>query len=61
MSNRPVTVDGMIIWETELAILVDDGSLEVWLPKSEIHYDGKVGDDVEIELPEWLAYDKELI
>jgi hypothetical protein len=52
---------GKIIAETDLAILIDDGYDEVWLPKSQINYVGDVGDEVSIELPEWLAEDKGLL
>jgi hypothetical protein len=48
-----------------LAILVsDDGneSSAVWLPRSQIEYDGgDEGDIITVELPEWLAEAKGLI
>ncbi len=58
-----ITVYGDIVQETEDAILVDCGTDEaVWLPKSQIEYDGERGDtDVEISLPDWLAEDKGLV
>ena len=45
------------IWE-------DDDT--IWLPKSQISYDEKLngyerGDTITVEMPEWLAEDKELI
>lgn len=43
--------------ETELAVLVTNLEDEkVWLPKSQIEIDGGY-----IEVPDWLAEDKELI
>lgn len=52
-----VTIETKVLRETELAVMVEnlDGH-KTWLPKSEIeiHKD-------EIEMPEWLAIDKELI
>ncbi len=51
----------MIIRETAAAIYVtDDEEKKVWLPKSQIEYEGEPGDTVTIEMPEWLATDKEL-
>ena len=52
-----VTIDAEVLLETQLAVMVEnlDGE-KVWLPKSQIEVNGD-----EIELPEWLATDKELI
>lgn len=56
-----VSICGDILQETEDAILVDCDGEEVWLPKSQIEYDGERGDEaVDIELPEWLAEEKGL-
>lgn len=49
-----------IIDETSRAILVETEVGEVWLPKSQIEYDGEPGDEVEIEIPDWLAIKEEL-
>ena len=49
--------------ETELSIHVFDGDNECWLQKSMIVYDDleyKVGELVAIEIPQWLAVDKNL-
>jgi hypothetical protein len=61
--QKLVYVDGKIVNETVKSILLQVGPLEpdIWLPKSEIAYDGEVGDDLTIELPEWLAINNNLI
>lgn len=49
--------------QTDKAILVyeDDPDHGFWLPKSQIEYDelevdsAEAGDDIEINIPEWLA------
>jgi len=58
-----VEIFGAIIRETDMGILFSDGDREVWLPKSQIIYDEDAGegDDVTVEMPQWLAFDKELI
>lgn len=48
--------------ETEKAILVVNlKNKEVWLPKSQIEIDSDKAGCVELQLPEWLAEEKELI
>jgi len=50
--------------ETEKALLVDDSSGEVWIPKSQIQNDAEeyiVGENVVLELPEWLCFEKGFI
>ncbi len=44
--------------ETDKAILIDDGTKEVWLPKSQIELNRE---DSIVTMPEWLAMEKELI
>lgn len=52
---------------TDKAILFYDGEQEIWLPKSQIQVrsckvDQQTGVKyVELDIPEWLAYDKGLI
>ena len=55
-----ITVYGEIVKETNDAILltIDDEDEAVWLPKSQIEYYGDVGDEVEVNIPEWLADEK---
>jgi N-acetylglucosamine-6-phosphate deacetylase len=44
--------------ETDKAILINDGTKEVWLPKSQVEINRE---DKEVTMPEWLAKEKELI
>jgi hypothetical protein len=57
MSNEIVEIFGTIMAETDKAILLFDGVEESWLPLSQIEYDmhNEVGDDLTVEVPEWLA------
>ena len=58
---KMITVYAEILQETDDAILVrcDEDADGVWLPKSQINYDGERGDEsVEIEIPDWLADEK---
>lgn len=52
-----VDVAGEIRAETDKAVQFYDGSVTVWLPRSQI----EIGDDGTIAMPEWLAKDKGLI
>ncbi len=58
-----ITITGVILYETDLAIRFSDGGSPVWLPKSQI----EIGEPdpktklVDIEVPEWLAKKKALI
>ena len=53
--------------ETDLAWMVEgfDSCTNAWLPKSQIQdyseLEYEAGDDLEIEIPEWLALKKGLI
>lgn len=58
---KMITVYAEILQETEDGLLVrcDEDADGVWLPKSQIKYDGERGDTgVEIEIPDWLAEEK---
>ena len=58
---KMITVYGEILNETEEAILVrcDKEADGVWLPKSQIKYDGERYDTgVKIDIPDWLANEK---
>lgn len=57
-----ITISAVLKHQTEKAVLIHDGMKDVWLPKSKIEVSetGK-GGVVEVDLPEWLAYEKELI
>lgn len=56
-----VELDLKIIIETDLAVLCTDGVVEEWLPKSEIDYDGSIGELCTIIVPEWIAKKKGFI
>lgn len=52
------------VTETDGAILVEDDTGKYWLPKSQIDYNGgeyEKGDEIAIDIPEWLAEEKGLI
>lgn len=62
MATETTTITADIIRETAAAVFVTDSVTEVWLPKSQIEYDGIPGDKaVEIDLPIWLAEEKGMI
>ena len=63
MSDEIVEIYGTIIHETKESILLTDGDIEFWLPLSQINYDAQcgVGDEVVVEVPYWIALDKNLI
>jgi hypothetical protein len=56
-----ITVE--VIKETAAAVLVTDGDIEVWLPKSQITLMvPDEGDETRtMEIPEWLAVEKGLV
>jgi len=60
MSHRCVWVPVMLEIETDMAWRVDFGAdTSIWLPKSQIEdyseEEFASGDNIEIEIPEWLA------
>jgi hypothetical protein len=57
-----VEVTGVIRRETDAAILFDDGTEQVWIPKSQIDTTEELGGGLaEITIPEWLAIKKGLV
>ena len=53
---------GLIVQETDKAILFDDGRHEAWLPRSRIEIiPTKHGGAVIVVMPEWLAKNKGLL
>ena len=60
MKSDLVEIPCEVVRETEKAVLIDDGTKKVWLPKSqmEIQQEGKTTIAV---MPERLAMEKELI
>ena len=63
MNDEIVEIVGEFVAETDMAILLDDGDNEVWLPKSQIDYDAdaNVGATIDVTIPEWLAIQEGLV
>lgn len=64
--SRTVWVTVTILVETDEAYLVDSGVGEnAWVPKSQIEdyseESFESGDTIEVEIPEWLAIEKDMI
>ena len=58
MQSNLIDIACEIKAETEKAVLISDGTVEVWLPKSQVEIDEAAG---EVTMPEWLASAKGLI
>lgn len=58
--KKMIEICGDIKWETDAAILYSDGVTECWHPRSQIEV-RELSNGVEITMPEWLAFEKELI
>jgi len=62
--TEPVEVMGVLKAATGKAMLLDTGDGEHWIPRSQATIvsgdDNKVGDELVIEIPEWLAIEKGL-
>lgn len=56
-----IEIEAEIVHETKLAVLVNDGDKDIWLPKNYIQYEGRIGQTVEIKIPDWIANDKGLL
>lgn len=51
-----------LVRETDDGICVDDGSRQVWLPKSQVEWENSAsGKSCVVRLAEWLAMDRGLI
>ena len=68
MSRRDaekIEVSVMFKRESNLAVLVNDGDKDIWLPKSQIDVEGgefpEEGKSCELLVAEWLAKEKGLI
>ena len=64
--NDPVEVTVTFLHATASAVLVEHCELEIWLPRSALTYDGDFdlldrGELVDIEVQEWLAFERGLI
>ena len=61
-NNRMEQFSVKLLRETDAAIHVDHGAGKCWLPKSQLDYttgDADEGDIIEVEMPQWLAEEKE--
>lgn len=54
--NDMIEIACEIVHETDRAVLVNDGDIEVWLPLSQVEVT-----DASVLLPEWLAEERGLI
>jgi hypothetical protein len=60
MANQ-LTIECNIEHETERAVLINDGTQKIWLPKSVVEVDRAEGDRAVVYVPEWLANERGLI
>jgi RNase P/RNase MRP subunit p29 len=58
MKSDLVDISGEVRGETEKAFRFTDGSMIVWLPKSQCEWDVN---SRTMTMPEWLAIEKELV
>lgn len=61
--DEVVEVDCHVIKETEKALLLNDGKIESWVPKSLVedmsfHKETDIQKTCTVTMPEWLAIDK---
>ena len=64
MSDETIEIEATVIAQTEQALLLDDGDIEEWVPKSQMegdlhHYCN--GDCDTFILKEWIAIEKGFI
>jgi hypothetical protein len=64
--DKIVEIDVELIAVTDMAVFVDEGKEDpVWIPKSQTQNEDidemQIGDTFTLEIPEWLALEKELI
>lgn len=52
---------GQYVGETPKAVRVIIDEKDVWLPKSQVEYERRSGNSVEVTMPEWLAEKKGLL
>lgn len=50
-----------LIRETAAAWLIDDGKIEVWVPKSQCELYDRADGTKDLSIPEWLAKKKDLL
>lgn len=57
-----IEIYGIVVHETELAVLIDCGLKDpLWFPKSHLEDWPDVGESGEILMTEWIAKEKEVI
>ena len=61
MSQELVEIACEIKHETDSAYLISDGTREAWIPKSQIASEEEDAGVLVLNIPEWLAMEKELI
>ncbi len=57
-------VEMLIVRQTDAAIFATDTGDEadaIWLPKSQVTYEGEPGQTVQITMPQWLAEQRGLV
>jgi len=61
--DEPLEFTGIVKAITEKAILIDMGELDIWIPKSQMTspYEPEVKEELDFEIPAWLAEAKDLI
>lgn len=61
-SQAPVAVSGIVKAETDKAVLINAGTAQEWVPKSQIQNVSEIDfikdESVDIEIPAWLAREK---
>jgi len=57
-----MTIEVLIKCETDRAVLIDFEDEDIWLPLSQIEIEADVDGEVrQIEMPTWLAREKQII
>ncbi len=56
--DEPVEVFCLVEAKTDMAILVSDGTVQAWVPLSQVREMEERDGGVVITIPEWLAIDK---
>ena len=64
MSNENIDIEAGLLAETDMAWLINDGDIGIWIPKSQCECedpDPEIDGIYTFTLPEWLAIEKELV
>lgn len=64
--SEPFYFEGTFVHQTDMAVLVQAGDEDIWIPKSQIAEDldwddYEKEDDIEFTIPEWLAEEKGMV